>query len=141
MAFVKGRKIRDNILLCQELIHNYHRSTSSPKRYALKIDILKAYDPVNWKFLLKVLRGLRFLQIFIHWIECVFLPQNTLFQEAFNKKTLFPRTYLLLAWMFSQDYLTRLLRIQISNSIRCVRKIGSLTFVSCMTSWCFTTQM
>lgn len=105
MAFVKGRKIRDNILLCQELIHNYHRSTSSPKRYALKIDILKAYDPVNWKFLLKVLRGLRFLQIFIHWIECVFLPQNTLFQDPLS-------TYL---FVIGMDVLSRLFDKAIEN--------------------------
>ncbi|XP_022003085.1 uncharacterized protein LOC110900505 [Helianthus annuus] len=42
-AFVPGRKISDNILLTQELMHNYHVDRGPP-RCALKIDIQKAYD-------------------------------------------------------------------------------------------------
>lgn len=110
MAFVKGRKIRDNILLCQELIHNYHRSTSSPKRYALKIDILKAYDPVNWKFLLKVLRGLRFLKIFIHWIECISSPKYSLSRGIQQEDPL--STYL---FVIGMDVLSRLFDKAIEN--------------------------
>nr|XP_043619781.1 uncharacterized protein LOC122591585 [Erigeron canadensis] len=45
-AFVPGRRISDNILLTQELMHNYHRS-SGPPRYAFTIDIQKAYDRVD----------------------------------------------------------------------------------------------
>ncbi|GJV32164.1 hypothetical protein Tco_1392564 [Tanacetum coccineum] len=42
-AFVPGRSISDNILLTQELMHNYHLNHGSP-RYAFKVDIQKAYD-------------------------------------------------------------------------------------------------
>ena len=48
-AFVPGRKISDNILLTQELMHNYHVDRGPP-RCALKIDIQKAYDTVSWSF-------------------------------------------------------------------------------------------
>ncbi|XP_035838846.1 uncharacterized protein LOC118486474 [Helianthus annuus] len=58
-AFVSGRKITDNILLTQELMHNYHIDRG-PSRCALKIDIQKAYDTVNWSFLEAVLLGFGF---------------------------------------------------------------------------------
>ncbi|XP_022030699.1 uncharacterized protein LOC110931622 [Helianthus annuus] len=59
-AFVPGRKISDNILLTQELMHNYHRNIGPPK-CAFKVDIQKAYDTVDWAFLKNILgkRGLR----------------------------------------------------------------------------------
>ncbi|XP_022014955.1 uncharacterized protein LOC110914476 [Helianthus annuus] len=50
--FSTGRKISDNILLTQELMHNYHRN-SGPPRCAFKVDIQKAYDTVDWSFLKK----------------------------------------------------------------------------------------
>nr|GEY29590.1 hypothetical protein [Tanacetum cinerariifolium] len=42
-AFIKGRNIQDNILLTHEILKGYNRKGRS-KRYALKIDIAKAYD-------------------------------------------------------------------------------------------------
>ncbi|GJU05307.1 hypothetical protein Tco_1121737 [Tanacetum coccineum] len=47
-AFVPDRHIQDNILLSQELFKGYDRK-EGPKRVAMKIDIQKAYDTVNWK--------------------------------------------------------------------------------------------
>ncbi|GJW18842.1 protein LAZ1 [Tanacetum coccineum] len=55
-AFNPGRNISDNILITQELMHNYHRNRRPP-RCAFKVDIQKAYDTVDWRFLGK--RGLR----------------------------------------------------------------------------------
>lgn len=53
-TFVPGRSIGANILLAQELLHCYHLPRGPP-RYALKVDLNKAYDFVNWEFLLLVL--------------------------------------------------------------------------------------
>nr|GEV86782.1 hypothetical protein [Tanacetum cinerariifolium] len=53
-AFVSGRRISDNILLTQELMHNYHLDRGSP-RCAFKVDIEKAYDMVDWGFLKEIL--------------------------------------------------------------------------------------
>ncbi|XP_021985901.1 uncharacterized protein LOC110882124 [Helianthus annuus] len=53
-AFVPGRKTSDNILLTQELMHNYHLNRG-PARCAFKIDIQKAYDTVSWSFLKAIL--------------------------------------------------------------------------------------
>ncbi|GKB13045.1 hypothetical protein Tco_0846968 [Tanacetum coccineum] len=44
-AFVSGRRISDNILITQELMHNYHLDRGHP-RCAFKVDIQKAYDTV-----------------------------------------------------------------------------------------------
>lgn len=67
-AFVKGRKISDNILLAQELLRNYHRA-SGPSRCALKIDLRKAFDTISWNSLFKILRQLQFPNTFIDWVH------------------------------------------------------------------------
>ncbi|GKA09470.1 sodium/hydrogen exchanger 6 [Tanacetum coccineum] len=45
-AFILGRSISDNVLITQELMHNYHLNRGL-SRCAFKIDIQKAYDTVN----------------------------------------------------------------------------------------------
>ncbi|GJT67715.1 hypothetical protein Tco_1019195 [Tanacetum coccineum] len=47
-AFVPGRSIADNILLTQELMHNYHLDRGV-LRCAFKDDIQKAYDTMDWR--------------------------------------------------------------------------------------------
>ncbi|GJR89610.1 uncharacterized protein Tco_0213621 [Tanacetum coccineum] len=70
-AFVPGRRIADNILITQELMHNYHRDRGPP-RCAFKVDIQKAYDTVDWDFLRKILIGFGFHVTMVNWImECV----------------------------------------------------------------------
>ncbi|XP_022030851.1 uncharacterized protein LOC110931782 [Helianthus annuus] len=70
-AFVPGRKISDNILLTQELMHNYHLN-KGPARCAFKIDIQKAYDTVSWSFLEKVLKAFGFHDKMVAWVmACV----------------------------------------------------------------------
>ncbi|GKC37159.1 putative RNA-directed DNA polymerase, eukaryota, reverse transcriptase zinc-binding domain protein [Tanacetum coccineum] len=70
-AFILGHSISDNILLTQELMHNYHLNRGPP-RCACKIDIQKAYDTVSWKFLNEVLIGFGFHEKMIKWImACV----------------------------------------------------------------------
>ncbi|GJX34832.1 hypothetical protein Tco_0246389 [Tanacetum coccineum] len=70
-TFVPGRRISDHILLTQELMHNYHLDRSTP-RCAFKVDIQKAYDTVDWKFLKDVLIRSGFHLRMTGWImECV----------------------------------------------------------------------
>ncbi|KAL0293457.1 UNVERIFIED_CONTAM: Retrovirus-related Pol polyprotein from type-1 retrotransposable element R2 [Sesamum radiatum] len=73
-AFVPGRSIGDNILLAGELFTRYNRQ-GLPMRCALKVDLRKAYDTVEWDFLIVVLHMFGFLSTFISWIEeCVTTP-------------------------------------------------------------------
>lgn len=67
-AFIKGRRIVDNVLLAQELVKNYHRDSERP-RCALKLDIMKAFDSVNWDFVLRVLHAVYIPKVSISWIR------------------------------------------------------------------------
>ncbi|KAK4383992.1 hypothetical protein Sango_3101400 [Sesamum angolense] len=70
-AFIPGRLISDNILLAQELFSGYNQCRLPP-RCALKVDLRKAYDTVEWDFLIATLRMFGFPAVFIRWIkECV----------------------------------------------------------------------
>ncbi|KAL2250081.1 UNVERIFIED_CONTAM: putative mitochondrial protein [Sesamum indicum] len=67
-AFVPGRSIGDNVMLAQELFTRYNQARLPP-RCALKVDIRKAYDTVEWDFLLSVLQLFGFPEIFRRWVE------------------------------------------------------------------------
>ncbi|KAL0293831.1 UNVERIFIED_CONTAM: Retrovirus-related Pol polyprotein from type-2 retrotransposable element R2DM [Sesamum radiatum] len=70
-AFVPGRSIGDNVLLAQELFSGYNQR-NLPPRCALKVDLRKAYDTVEWDFLKAALTLFGFPERFIQWIvECV----------------------------------------------------------------------
>lgn len=73
-AFVKGRSIMDNILLMQEIVKNYHKGGGSP-RCSIKMDFMKAYDSVEWGFVLDMMRVLDFPVQFISWVQaCITSP-------------------------------------------------------------------
>ena len=70
-AFVKDRLLMENLLLVTKLVKDYHKSEIS-SRSAMKIDISKAFDSVQWPFLLTTLEALGFPAKYIHWVRlCV----------------------------------------------------------------------
>ncbi|GJS99851.1 RNA-directed DNA polymerase, eukaryota, reverse transcriptase zinc-binding domain protein [Tanacetum coccineum] len=76
--FIPGRHIQDNILITQELMKGYNRK-NGPQRVAMKIDIQKAYDTVNWNFLKKALEEFGFHEKMVLWImQCVTTTKFTL---------------------------------------------------------------
>ncbi|KAL2225109.1 UNVERIFIED_CONTAM: hypothetical protein Sindi_3044700 [Sesamum indicum] len=82
-AFIPGRSMGDNIMLAQELFSRYNQMRLPP-RCALKVDIRKAYDTVEWDFLLAVLQLFGFPPTFTRWIEeCV---STTSFSIGLNGK-------------------------------------------------------
>ena len=73
-AFIKGRLSMENVLLATELVKDYHKPDISP-RCTMKIDISKAFDSVQWDFVLKSLKVMGFPETFIHWIRlCITTP-------------------------------------------------------------------
>ncbi|GAU35387.1 hypothetical protein TSUD_160380 [Trifolium subterraneum] len=68
-AFVEGRSISDNALIAIEVIHALKRRTKGTRgELALKVDISKAYDKVDWGFLRGMLERMGFTHKWIHWM-------------------------------------------------------------------------
>lgn len=66
-GFIKNRFILENVALAQEVISVIHNNKS--EGIMLKIDFEKAYDKVNWSFLLELLRARGFSSRWIGWIS------------------------------------------------------------------------
>ncbi|XP_020599238.1 uncharacterized protein LOC110038684 [Phalaenopsis equestris] len=71
-AFVKGRSIGDNILLAQELLQDLDKPCRGGNAI-FKLDLKKAYDMVNWDFIIECLEARGFsrecCQIIKRWLE------------------------------------------------------------------------
>ncbi|XP_026417281.1 uncharacterized protein LOC113312760 [Papaver somniferum] len=74
-SFIHGRKISDNIAIAYEIIH--HMNTRRGKKgsngtVGIKIDMAKAFDRVNWDFLLQVLSQMGFSSQWFNLIhQCI----------------------------------------------------------------------
>ena len=74
-GFIKGRNIKDCIALASEAI-NVLDKRSFGGNFALKIDVSKAFDAVNWEFLLKVLTCFGFNHTICNWIRAIHHSAN-----------------------------------------------------------------
>ena len=72
-AFVAKRLISDSILLAQEAFHALRTNPMCKvKSVAIKTDMSKAYDRVEWNFLEALLLKMGFAEIWVSWIRwCV----------------------------------------------------------------------
>ncbi|MCH94435.1 RNA-directed DNA polymerase (Reverse transcriptase), partial [Trifolium medium] len=70
MGFVHGRNIMDCLCLASEAA-NLLQSKVFGGNLALKIDVTKASDTLEWSFLLKVLRAFGFCETFCNWIDVI----------------------------------------------------------------------
>ena len=68
-AFIPKRHISDNILIAHEMLHHNHKHRIGRiGKMAIKIDIHKAYDKIDWLFLKNVLIRMGFSDAWIRLI-------------------------------------------------------------------------
>ena len=65
-AFVTGRQILDASLRANEVIDAWNKR--GEKGLICKLDIEKAYDSINWQFLLKVMEKMGFGSKWLRWM-------------------------------------------------------------------------
>ena len=107
-GFVKDRQILDSVLITNECIDSCLKS--GIPGVLCKLDLEKAYDHINWDFLLYMLRRCGFSDRLRHGFRSVFLlldflcwlmvPLVVSFQArgVFAKEIPFPQCYLSLLW-------------------------------------------
>ena len=66
-AFVEGRQILDAALIANEAVDSMLRRNDGG--VVCKLDIEKAYDHVNWEYVLEVMRRMGFGQRWLFWIS------------------------------------------------------------------------
>ena len=66
-GFVPGREIMEGAIVVHEVLHSINSNHSS--NFVIKLDMMKAYDRVCWKFLLQVLSKMGFSKNWCKWIK------------------------------------------------------------------------
>ena len=91
-AFIQGRSIIDNILLAHEIFDTLKKKKGRKKGFgALKIDMCKAYDRVNWNFLKAIMLAMNFSNTWVNWVmECVTTVKYTLLINGIPTQTIHP---------------------------------------------------
>lgn len=65
----------ENILLATELVIDFNKD-GDIKRGCLQIDISKAFDNLDWNFIIHLLEALELPQVFVNWIYlCISTPK------------------------------------------------------------------
>ena len=61
-AFVPGKKDLDNMIIVQELVHSFSLKRGNSSFMAIKIDLEKAYDRLEWQFIRDMLIFFKILE-------------------------------------------------------------------------------
>lgn len=71
-AFIPGRAITDNVLITYKVLRFFEIKSRQKCIMAMKTDMSKAYDRVEWNFISIVLKRLGFNGTWINWImQCI----------------------------------------------------------------------
>ncbi|OMO94917.1 reverse transcriptase [Corchorus capsularis] len=91
-AFVEGRQIHDNIVVAQEAFHFLKvKKKGKSGAVALKVDMNKAYDRVEWGFFHALLLKIGFNSNWCDWVlECVRSVSYTIVINGKSSRMIFP---------------------------------------------------
>ena len=70
-AYIKKRFIGNNIRLLDDVIE-YSRKLENMKGAIIFLDFKKAFDSLEWNFIVEVLRTFNFGENFIRWIQTLY---------------------------------------------------------------------
>jgi hypothetical protein len=68
-AFLKGRSIHDNSILAHEIFHSMKKKKGNGGLIAIKLDMEKAFDRMEWSFLLRIFSLLGFSPKWLQLVE------------------------------------------------------------------------
>ncbi|XP_026417308.1 uncharacterized protein LOC113312787 [Papaver somniferum] len=122
-AFVPGRAIQDNIIIAHEMVHTMKHKEGNSDSMALKLDLSKAFDRLEWSFILGMLKKLGFPEKFCKYIEqCIPTTKISILlngspTSAYNPTRGLRQGDPLSPYLFiiAMDYLSRLLVNDASN--------------------------
>jgi hypothetical protein len=91
-AFIPGRLISDNVLAAYETLHTMHMGMRGKKAFmTVKLDMSKAYNRVEWRFLEAVMRKMGFNERWIHLVMmCVSLAHYAILVNGEPRGHIFP---------------------------------------------------
>lgn len=71
-AFIPARLITDNVLIAHELLHSLQTNKLKTPCMAMKLDIAKAFDKIEWKFIEQMMRRSGFADQWCMWVmNCI----------------------------------------------------------------------
>ena len=78
-TFIPGRLISDNEIIGFECLHAIKRRKTKKKYLALKLDMAKAYDRVEWEFIQRIMNKLGFSDVWkknygLYFFGDLFIP-------------------------------------------------------------------
>jgi hypothetical protein len=74
-AFIKGRRISNNIIVAQEIAHSFSLSSWNSHDFMTKIDLAKAFDRIEWHFIASALARKGLHDHFINLVHaCISSP-------------------------------------------------------------------
>lgn len=76
-SFVLGRSIYENNVVAQELAHCMSKMRGRTSFFAIKVDLAKAYDRLNWGFILNILQEVGIPKNLIDIIMCAVISVQT----------------------------------------------------------------
>jgi hypothetical protein len=80
--FIEGRRISNNVIVAQEITHSFSLSSWTQKAFMIKIDLTKAFDRLEWDFIVMALHKQGFRNHFISPVKaCI---SNSMFSVIIN---------------------------------------------------------
>lgn len=121
-AFIKGRQMSDNILIAHKVLQFLRKDKSNNNHMAIKLNMSKAYDRVEWHIILAMMEQMGFNEKWKGWIkECMgsvlikpwlMVPRVKRFlpREVLDKGIIFPLSFFCVVqrvclhlWSISKD--------------------------------------